>query len=419
MATFLYRLGRSAFARRRLTTALWLAVLAVVGISALTLVGPTATTFSVPGTESQRALDVLSDRFPALGAAGATARVVIEAPAGETLTSPVNMAKVATVVNALSTAPQVATVADPYRAQTLNPQTTMAYVQVGYEAPAGKLTEAARSALEAIAADGRASGLTVEVGGDALTAVPVLGGGEIIGVGVAAVVLVITLGSLIAAGLPLLMALVGIAVGLAGIGITSHFVAIASFTPTLALMLGLAVAIDYSLFIVSRYRHELALGRDLADAAGRAVATAGSAVVFAGSTVVIALAALTVVGIPLLAEMGLAAAFTVAVSVLVALTLLPAVLGFAGRRLRPAADPEAEGSKDGFATRWARFLDPPADPGHRRRVARPARRGRPDRRHAPWPARRQLGRARHDAAQGVRPPEPRVSAPVSTVRSSS
>jgi RND superfamily putative drug exporter len=116
-------------------------------------------------------------------------------------------------------------------------------------------------------------------------------------------------------------------------------------------MLGLAVAIDYSLFIVSRYRHELATGREPRDAAGRASAMAGSAVVFAGSTVVIALAALAVVGIPVLAQIGLAAAFTVVVSVLVALTLLPAMLGFLGRRLRPSADPEGDGMRPGLITR--------------------------------------------------------------------
>ncbi len=146
-------------------------------------------------------------------------------------------------------------------------------------------------------------------------------------------VLVLTLGSLAAAGLPLLNALVGVALGLMGVQVATGFFDLSSSSSTLALMLGLAVSVDYALFIVTRYRHEVGLGREGEDAAGRAIGTAGSAVVFAGLTVVIALSALSVVGIPFLTAMGLAAAGTVVVAVLIALTLLPAMLGFAGVRV--------------------------------------------------------------------------------------
>jgi RND superfamily putative drug exporter len=356
MARFLYRLGRTAFDRRRLTTALWAVLLAVMAVSAVSLLKPTATTFTLPGTESQLALDTLVERFPALGADGATARVVIQVPDGQTVIAPQNAVQIAAIVKALSGVPQVATVADPFQAQTISPDLSMAFAQVGFEVPATQITEETRSALADVAADGRASGLTVEVGGDALAVPTSLGGGEALGVVVAAVVLVLTLGSLLAAGLPLLTAFVGIGIGLAAVGIATSLTTLSSFTPVLALMLGLAVAIDYSLFIVSRYRHELAIGRDPRDAAGRAVATAGSAVIFAGSTVVIALVALAVVNIPILTEIGLAAALTVAVSVVVALTLLPALLGFLGRRLRPSVDPEGDASRPGFVVRWATFL---------------------------------------------------------------
>jgi RND superfamily putative drug exporter len=175
--------------------------------------------------------------------------------------------------------------------------------------------------------------LTVELGGDVLQVKPESGATEGLGIIVAALVLIITFGSLIAAGLPLLTAILGIGISVAAITAATHFVDLSSTTLILALMLGLAVAIDYALFIVSRYRHELAVGRDPEEAAGRAVGTAGSAVVFAGLTVMIALAALWVVGVPFLTQMGLAAAGTVAVSVVIALTLLPALLGFAGRRI--------------------------------------------------------------------------------------
>jgi RND superfamily putative drug exporter len=356
MASFLYRLGRAAFDRRRVTIALWAFVLAVVGVSALSLLQPTATTFSLPGTESQRALDVLSEQFPALGADGATARVVVEVPSGQRITTPDNAAKLETIVKALSGVPQVATVADPLQVKAISLDQRAAYIQVGFEVPATQVTTAMRDALKAVADDGRAQGLTVEVGGDALAVPTLVGGEEVVGVLVAAVVLAITLGSLVAAGLPLLTALIGIGIGLSGIGIVTHFVTLSSFTPVLALMLGLAVAIDYSLFIVSRYRHELATGSEPRDAAGRAVATSGAAVLFAGSTVVIALVSLAVVNIPILTEIGLAAAFTVAISVLVALTLLPAIVGFLGRRLSPSVDPEADAGRPGFLVRWARFL---------------------------------------------------------------
>jgi RND superfamily putative drug exporter len=160
--------------------------------------------------------------------------------------------------------------------------------------------------------------------------------------------------------LPLLTALLGIGIGIGAITTLSGFVNLSSKTPILALMLGLAVAIDYALFIVSRYRSELAAGHEPPDAAGRAVGTAGSAVVFAGLTVIIALAALAVVGIPFLAQMGLAAAFTVAVAVIMALTLLPALLGFTGRRITAgrvrglrSGDPERGTT---LGVRWARAI---------------------------------------------------------------
>jgi RND superfamily putative drug exporter len=178
-------------------------------------------------------------------------------------------------------------------------------------------------------------------------------------VAVAAVVLVLTFGSLVAAGMTMLNALLGVTVGMAGLYALSGTVELTSTAPLLALMLGLAVGIDYSLFITARHRQNLRQGLDPEEAAGRAVGTAGSAVVFAGATVVIALAGLSVVGIPFLTVMGLAAAATVVVAVLVAITLLPALLGFAGRRVlsrrerRPGTPAEPS---EGFGFRWARLV---------------------------------------------------------------
>ena len=359
MANYLYRLGRFAYSRHRLVAVVWVAMLVVFGIGAFTLAQPTSNSFTIPGTESQQAIDLLAQQFPQLNASGASAHAVVQAPAGQTLTSAANKAAVEKIVAELKAAPQVGSVVDPYQAGAINPSGTIANIQVAYAVSQINVTDAARTALSNIAAAGRTGGMTVEVGGDAFMAPPGQDLTEGIGVAIAAVVLFITFGSIVAAGLPLLSAFVGIAFGLSGIAIASNFVPLSSNTSTLAMMLGLAVAIDYSLFIVSRYRHEIATGRDGPEAAGRAVATAGSAVLFAGMTVVIALAALSIVGIPILTQMGLAAAFTVLVSVLIALSLLPALLGFAGRRLQPATnapDPEGNGTETGVGFRWARFV---------------------------------------------------------------
>ncbi|NUT02544.1 MAG: MMPL family transporter [Hamadaea sp.] len=365
MATFLYRIGRFAYARRWLVLAIWVVFLAVAGAGAALFSGKTSNDFSIPGTESQQAIDQLSERFPEAHAGGASARVVFVAPEGKTIVDPSVQSAVSAVVAALKDAPQVANVADPYTAKTISPEhPRYAFAQVTYGVQGMALTDSDREALFDAAQLGRDQGLTVEVGGDALRANPETGIVEVLGIVIAAVVLVVTLGSLIAAGLPLLTALTGIGVGISGIALAARWFDINSNSLILALMLGLAVGIDYSLFIVSRFRHELLVRKNGPEAAGRAVGTAGSAVVFAGLTVIIALAALSVVGIPLLRSMGLAAAATVAVSVLVAITLLPALLGFTGTRLirgrlfgRRTPDPEAdEAGPTPMGERWAKFI---------------------------------------------------------------
>ncbi|BAS13298.1 membrane protein YdfJ [Arthrobacter sp. Hiyo8] len=156
---------------------------------------------------------------------------------------------------------------------------------------------------------------------------------EIIGIAVAAIALIVMLGTLVAAGLPLLMAIIGVAVGVGGTFALTGVIDMSSISPMLALMLGLAVGIDYSLFIVNRHRGQLLSGMDAEESVALATGTSGNAVLFAGLTVVIALAALVVPGLPFLAVMGLSAAATVAVAVVVSLTLTPAVLSLVGRKL--------------------------------------------------------------------------------------
>ncbi|MFE0252987.1 MMPL family transporter [Streptomyces sp. NPDC059010] len=373
MATFLYKLGRLAFRRRHFVALIWVALLTLAGVGAASAPTAGSTSFSIPGTEAQKAFDLLEQRFPGMSADGATARVVFKAPDGEKMTDAANKATVEETVKELSDGSEVASVADPYTAHAVSKDGTIAYASVKYEVSGMELKDASREALEDAARDARHSGLTVEVGGDALQTTPETGATEIIGIAVAAVVLVITFGSLIAAGLPLLTALIGVGIGISTITALASALELGSTTSTLAMMIGLAVGIDYALFIVSRYRAELAEGREREEAAGRAVGTAGSAVVFAGLTVVIALVGLSVVNIPMLTKMGIAAAGTVVIAVLIALTMIPALLGYAGKKVRPAgkksrwmggnraekkaaASGTAAPAKPNLGTRWASFV---------------------------------------------------------------
>ncbi|WP_406143808.1 MMPL family transporter [Streptomyces anulatus] len=363
MATFLYKLGRLTFRRRRFVALIWVALLAVAGIGAATAPAATSSSFSIPGTEAQRAFDLLDQRNPGTSADGATARVVFEAPEGEKVTDPANKSEITGIVKELETgSKQIASVADPFATQAVSQNGSTAYISVSYQVSSMELTDATRESLEDAGKDAQKSGMKVEIGGDALQVMPHTGTAEIIGVVIAAIVLVITFGSLVAAGLPLVTALVGVGIGVSTITALASVLDLGSTTSILAMMIGLAVGIDYALFIVSRYRAELAEGREREEAAGRAVGTAGSAVVFAGLTVVIALVGLAVVNIPMLTKMGFAAAGTVAIAVLIALTLVPAALGFAGKRVmgrkaRKAAEAEkSPGAKPNMGTRWARFV---------------------------------------------------------------
>lgn len=363
MATFLYKVGRFAFRRRWYVALVWAALLGLVGFGAASASTATSSSFSIPGTEAQKAFDLLEERFPGGSADGATARVVFKAPDGQKMTDADNKAEVQKIVGRLEAgSDQIASVADPYEANAVSEDGTTAYVSVSYKVNAMELTDATRDSLEDTGEAARSDGMTVEIGGDALQVIPETGATEVIGVAVAAVVLVITFGSLVAAGLPLLTALVGVGIGVSLITALASVLDLGSTTSILAMMIGLAVGIDYALFIVSRYRAELAEGRKHEDAAGRAVGTAGSAVVFAGLTVVIALVGLAVVNIPMLTKMGFAAAGTVAIAVLIALTLVPAMLGFVGKRVmgrkaRKAAEEENRpDAKPNMGTRWARFV---------------------------------------------------------------
>ncbi|HKE78929.1 MAG TPA: MMPL family transporter [Solirubrobacteraceae bacterium] len=358
MATFLYRLGGWAFQHRWKVLGAWVTVVALVVVSAMAFSGKTNNKFSVPGTESQQAQELLEQKYPA--ASGAYARMVFAAPEGEKLTDPENKDAVMASLAHTKEAADVSMVIDPYSAHAISKDGRIGYADVIYPVPADKIDDPARDELAASADPARAAGMQVEFSGGLVTEESE-SNSEAIGMMVGFVVLAITLGSLLAAGLPLITAIVGVLTGVTALTALTGVFDVSKTAPILATMLGLAVGIDYALFILSRHRQNMKDGMEPRESAAHSVATAGSAVVFAGATVIIALVGLLVVNIPFLTVMGLAAAGTVAIAVLIALTLLPAIMGFTGDRLgrqNRVLDwrPRRARTREKASIRYARFI---------------------------------------------------------------
>ena len=340
MSSLLYSIGRWAFRARKLVVSLWLLVLVLLAGGAVAFNQGTDNTFSIPGTESQEALDTLSRTFPQVS--GTSAQIVVVAPDNETVDQAGIKNPVEDTVDHLAKVDGVSGATSPYSTTVKNlisDDRTAAIITVQLKGQQTTVTAETKTALQDAGADLQKElphGSQVAVGGQLFSqSLPTLSLTELIGVGIALVVLIVTFGSFIAAGMPLLTALLGVGLSMALIFIATVFGPISSTTPLLALMLGLAVGIDYSLFIISRHQSQLKAGVDPEESTARSVATAGSAVLFAGITVIIALAGLAVANIPFLTTMGFAASAAVAIAVLVALTLTPALLGFAGARITP------------------------------------------------------------------------------------
>ena len=416
MASFLYRIGRSAYLFRWRFIAAWMLLIVGVGTAAATLTQQTSTTFSIPGLESIETQEEMQERFAGAGSQldAPTGTVVIGAPEGSTLTDPAvaedveaflsdvreldfltgTDALVSPVVAAEGLSQQLTAAkaeqglgeeqiaADIRALSPLSPDETTGTVEVRFDAESTMDVQAEdREAFADVVAEHEGD-LTIAYSGNAFQMSEISAVGEIIGIAVAAVILLVTFGSLIAAGMPLLTGVIGVGIGIGGIFAATAFTdTINTMTPTLASMIGLAVGIDYALFIVSRFRTELVKhigGNDLEPAelaeklkaidahkrahlAGLAVGKAGSAVVFAGLTVLIALAALSIINIPFLTAMALSAAATVAIAVLVAITLLPAILGAVGTklfaaRIKGVKAPDPEDEKPTMGLAWVRRI---------------------------------------------------------------
>ncbi len=353
MSRYLYALGRFSYRKRWLVLVTWLAVLAGVAGAGLGLGGQPSDSFSIPGTESQQAVEQLQQKLPAFG--GAQTQVTFAATGDRTLSDSATAAAIDRAVAEVGRIPDVAMAAGPAQTRLASPDGRVALGTVQWRAPPGEVDDAALEKLETAMAPAVDAGVQVEYSGsvfpDYKVEVPELP--EIIGIAVAFLILVVTFGSLLAAGMPIITACVGVGIGALGIFAVAAFVEMPSAAMSLALMLGLSCGIDYALFILNRYRTNLLLLRPREESIGLAVGTAGSAVVFAALTVIIALCGLAVVGIPFLTYMGLAAAVSVLVALLIALTLLPALLGFAGGRI-------------------AKFIRTPLQPGRAKEVAQVA-----------------------------------------------
>ena len=418
MSEFLYRLGSWSYKKVWPFLAVWLILLAALGFGAVNFAKSPSPTFSMPDMDSTVTQEEMNERFgtdeDAMSVPSGT--VVVKAPEEKTLKDPEVMAEVDAMLDELKATgyfrdpdaivnpvlaaggmakqmgeakaaqgmPQEQIDADLAALSPLSPDETTGTVSVTFtddnimDIPAETLDE-----VESILERYDATDLTVKYNGNAFSGTGEMDGtSELIGMAVAAIVLLVTFGSLVAAGLPLIAAVVGVGVGILGVQMGTLFTdSISDMTPTLASMIGLAVGIDYSLFIVARFRNELISSSGLNDlspkelaqelkkmdkakrahAMGMALGTAGGSVVFAGTTVLIALAALSIIRIPFLTTMALAAAATVAIAVLVALTFLPSLLGLLGSRafairIPGPKVPDPEDEKPTMGLLWARQI---------------------------------------------------------------
>jgi putative drug exporter of the RND superfamily len=355
VSNHLYRLGRLTVRRRRWVLVAWLVAMVALNVVGSRLGGETVNDFSVPGTESQAGRDVLEEALPR---EGARSQAVFQAPEGIAITDPALRAGIEAFFADVAEQSMVTDVG-PVIPSPTEPRIGFSFIT--FDGDPGEVGSAAGKRLEDAAGPLRAAGIQVEFGGDLRFGEEELGStAEIVGLGVAIIVLLVAFGSVVAMGLPLATALIGLGTGLGLITIAERFVSIPVVAPTLATMIGLGVGIDYALFIVTRHREHLHRGMTVEESAGRAIATAGQAVLFAGVTVVIAISGLQFVGIGSVAMMGYAIAVTVTVAVVAALTLLPALLGMAGHKIDklrlPGVKVAAAGDENAPAARWSRHV---------------------------------------------------------------
>ena len=360
----LQRLARFCYRRRRYVLIGWLVALVLVGFLSKTAGGKDTTKFSLPGTESQQAIDLLKAKFPARS--GDTADIVFAAP-GPSGIDGVRARITAAVAAAARANPHISGVVGPFDPQggrQVSADRHIAFAEIRLDISSNDLPNgtgsAIKSTIEAAAAPG--SDLQVAFGGFLFSSRTPPGGTEAVGLLAAVIILIIAFGSLLAMAMPLFIAIFSIVIGLGLIALLANVMEIAVFTNLITAMIGIGVGIDYALFIVTRYRQGLGEGRDPQDAIATAIATSGRAVLFAGCTVVIALMGMFLMGLSFVNGLAVGAAFAVLITMAASVTLLPAMLGFAGRNIdkfhvptlrRPASAASVRG---GFWFRWSRTI---------------------------------------------------------------
>ncbi len=360
MSTLLYTLGRWSYRHPWRVLVAWLLLLGIAGGGALAFSKGTDNSFTIPGTEAQAGIEQLNRTFPQVS--GTSAQIVLVAADGDSVRDEPYVTAIADAVADLAEIDGVLAVTGPFDemvAGLVTDDDSAAIIRLQFDGAATEVPQESKDTLTASADALEAelpAGSQLALGGDLFSiSVPGITVTELVGIVIALLVLMVTFRSFLVAGLPLATAIIGVGLSMALILLATVVASITSTTPLLALMLGLAVGIDYALFIVARHQDQVRAGIEPEESVARATGTAGSAVVFAGVTVLIALIGLGLAGIPFLTTMGIAASVSVAIAVAVAITLTPALLGFVKGRVVGRAPKQKRSSRTrggGFASRW-------------------------------------------------------------------
>lgn len=335
MAKILYNLGKWSAINKIKVLLLWVILLMGTMAIAMGLKPVFSEDMSIPDTPSERALEVIKAEFPH-GPDNGKIRVIFGTKDGEKVTSNLNQKNILTTINKIKEDESVKVTTNPFEVGTISENEKVAYADITYTQGGEDISNASYKHLEESISISKEAGIQTELTGDVKGSEMQIGGGsEVVGIALAFVVLAITFASLLVAGLPILTALLGLGVSVGLTMMATNVFDIASVSLSLAGMIGIAVGIDYALFIFSKHRQFMREGHSKIESIARATGTAGSAVVFAGLTVIVALCGLTIVKIPFMSAMGLTAGLSVLMAVLVSITLVPSVLSMVGNRMVP------------------------------------------------------------------------------------
>jgi putative drug exporter of the RND superfamily len=354
----LRRLAAWCYRRRRRVVVGWVIALVVISVLGQTVGGGLLKTFSLPGTESDRAFSVLKREFARKGDTG---DLVFRVKGPGDVNSADVRNEIEPVFEKLRKEPHVVSVTSPYEPagnRFIAQGGKIAYAEILFDVQANDVPLDLASNMRTIAKDANSPRVQVELGGSMFTE-QTQPASEAIGILAAVVILLIAFGSLLAMGMPIMTALFGIGIGLAFVNLLARVLDVPSFAPQVTALIGIGVGIDYALFISTRYREGLHEGRDPENAVVHAIDTSGRAVLFAGGTVVISLLGLFLIGVSFIRGLAVGASLAVLFVMAAAVTLLPAVLGFAGHTIDRFALPSARRGRsveNSFWTRWSRTL---------------------------------------------------------------